>query len=85
MQFFVTLNFIEKVVNASLTDPKKMAIKAGSQKSFKCNQELDIALQGTVKVIVIIKRIQLQPFDDNQKGSFDDGKSFFLEQENQQP
>ncbi|XP_074632916.1 lysosome-associated membrane glycoprotein 1-like isoform X1 [Acropora palmata] len=68
----LTTNGTEKVVNASLTDPKKMAIKAGSQKSFKCNQELDIALQGTVKVIVIIKRIQLQPFDDNQKGSFDD-------------
>lgn len=78
MQFFVTLNFIEKVVNASLTDPKKMAIRAGSQKSFKCNQELAIPLQGTVKVTVTIKRIQLQPFDDNQKGSFDDGKSFLV-------
>lgn len=46
---------------------------AGSGKSFKCDQNLDITLQGNVKVTVTIKKIQLQPFGGEGDASFGEG------------
>ena len=58
----VTLDFLEKEVNAWQNDTSDLKMTAGSGKSFKCDQDLNIVLQGNVKVTVTIKKMQLQPF-----------------------
>ena len=47
---------------------------AGSGKSFKCKQDQDITLQGNNKVTVVIKKMQLQPFNEEDKAVFGEGK-----------
>ena len=64
----VTLNVLEKEVNAWQNDASDLKMTAGSDKSFKCDQDLNIVLQGKVKVTVMIKKMQLQPFDGEGKG-----------------
>ena len=62
-------------MNASQSNTSKLKITAGHDKSFKCDQDLDITLQGNVKVTVTIKKIQLQPFGGNDGADFGEGKS----------
>lgn len=75
--FSVTLNVSEKEVNAWQNDTSDLKMTAGSGKSFKCDQDLDIVLQSKVKVTVTIKKMQLQPFDGEGKGDarFGEGTS----------
>ena len=46
---------------------------ASNGKSFKCDQEQDITLQGNVKVTVAIKKMQLQPFKSDENAVFGEG------------
>ncbi|XP_068686379.1 lysosome-associated membrane glycoprotein 1-like [Montipora foliosa] len=55
-------NSTEKEVIASETDSSKLKIGANSNRSFKCDQEMVIPLQGKVKVVVSMRKIWLQPF-----------------------
>ena len=61
---------VEKEVIASETDSSKLKIGANSNRSFKCDQEMVIPLQG--KVVVSMKKIWLQPFT-GKHGVFDGG------------
>ena len=73
----VILDVLEKEVNAWQNDASDLKMTAGSGKSFKCDQDLNIVLQGKVKVTVVIKKMQLQPFDVEGKGDahFGEGMS----------
>ena len=75
--FSVTLNVLEKEVNALQNDTSDLKMTAGSDKSFKCDQDLHIVLQSKVNVTVMIKKMQLQPFEGEGKGEahFGEGMS----------
>lgn len=63
-------NGTEKEVNAWQNDTGNLKMTASDGKSFKCDQEQDITLQGNVKVTVAIKKMQLQPFKSDENAVF---------------
>ena len=65
--------FLEKEVSAWQNDSSILKMTANSGKSFKCDQDQDIPLQGGSKVTVKIKQIQLQPFGSDGKKEFGEG------------
>lgn len=77
-QSSLVTNGTEREVNAWQNDTSKLKMAAGSGKSFKCGQNLDITLQGNVKVTVTIKKIQLQPFGGEGDASFGEADFCFV-------
>ena len=62
---------VTDVVNAVQTDSSKLTITASEEKSYKCSVSQDIVLDGNIKVIVTVSKIQVQPFGS----TFGDGKT----------